>query len=241
MTSPPQHTDVGAYALGILDAEDVPRFEEHLATCERCAAELDGLVALEPVLAEAAAGEGAGEGPGPAVLAGLLDEVAAVRRTRRRNRLYLVAAAGALIVGGPLAAVALTAGGTNGGPDDLAHSSPARAMYEHGEKHGATDPVTDVAATVSLEKKPWGTHVALRLANVTGPLTCDLVAVGRDGARQTVTTWAVPPSGYGVKGGSSKWNREPLFTHGGAAMNRDDIDHFEVRTLDGRRLASVKV
>ncbi|UNO41765.1 zf-HC2 domain-containing protein [Streptomyces sp. MST-110588] len=300
-TQPIHHTDVGAYALGVLDAADAARFEEHLAECERCAAELDALMDLPPLLAELAAprredvgedgvwgdsvrgdgvrgdgvpGNGArengawengvrGDGvredgagrraarpvpdlealtpaPGPGLLDGLLDEVAAARRTRHRRRLYLVAAAAALIVGGPLATAALTSGsGGEETPESLA--GYARTVYEYGEKAGTVDPVTKVAASVAMEPRPWGTHVALKLGNVKGPLTCDLVAVGKNGAEQTVTTWAVPKGGYGLKDGAAKWNREPLYTHGGAAMNRRDIDHFEVRTLDGRRLAEVKV
>ncbi|MEU7199927.1 zf-HC2 domain-containing protein [Streptomyces sp. NPDC045470] len=240
---PVAHTDVGAYALGVLDADEAARFEEHLAGCGRCAAELDGLMGLPPLLADARESapdpEAVTPAPGPGVLAGLLEEVGAVRRTRRRRRLYLVAAAAVLVVGGPLTTYALTAGDTAEPPEHL--TSYARTMYEHGEKVGTVDPVTKVAASVSMERKPWGTHVALKLANVKGPLTCDLVAVGKSGAEQTVTTWAVPPGGYGLKDGAAKWNKEPLYTHGGSAMNRSYIDRFEVRTLDGRRLAEIKV
>ncbi len=149
----------------------------------------------------------------------------------------------ALIVAGPLAGAALT--GSHASAPDHGGASAAKEMYEEGDKIGAVDPVTRVDATVSLQNKPWGTHVALRLGNVKGPLTCDLVAVGKNGAEQTVTTWAVPPPGYGLpdKGDASpgKWSREPLYTHGGAAFNRADIARFEVRTLDGRRLATVTV
>ncbi|MFG3259212.1 anti-sigma factor family protein [Streptomyces sp. NPDC048172] len=230
---PAEHTDVGAYALGVLDAVEAERFEEHLAECDRCAAELESLTALPPLLAEHAF-----EGPPPEPSAGLLDrlleETATERRTRRSRRLWLVAAVFALIVGGPLAAVAVT-----GGPGDEGHGRPvsaAREMYEHGEKISSVDPVTHARATVSLEKKAWGTHVALKLGNVTGPKECELIAVGRDGGRQTVTTWSVPRAGYGVSHAAA-----PLYAHGGAAFSRDEIARFEVRTLSGERLATVRV
>ncbi|MBT2383704.1 zf-HC2 domain-containing protein [Streptomyces sp. ISL-11] len=235
-----QHADVGAYALGVLDDADATRFEEHLAGCPRCAAELDDLMALTPLLDDLkdATPDPAvlTARPGPALLDGLLGEVAAARRARRTRRLCLVAAAAALIVAGPLVGSALTS------QDPPSHStvSAAKQMYEEGEKIGGVDPATKVDATVSLQPKPWGTHVALRLGHVKGPLTCDLVAVGKDGERQTVTTWAVPPGGYGLDKGE-KWNKEPLYTHGGAALNRNDISRFEVRTLDGKLLATVGV
>ncbi|MEU8551183.1 anti-sigma factor [Streptomyces roseoverticillatus] len=250
-----QHTAVGAYALGVLDDADAARFEEHLAGCPECAAELDGLMGLTPLLAElkesAPAPEALAPRPDPALLDRLLGRVAAGRRARRVRRLCLVAAAAALIVAGPLVGAAVFSGEA---PD---HSgvSAAKQMYEDGEKIGAVDPATKVDATVSLQQKPWGTHVALRLAHVRGPLTCDLVAVGKDGERQVVTTWAVPPGGYGLdatdRAGTGdksdspdkgdKWGKEPLYTHGGAALNRNDISRFEVRTLDGKLLATVKV
>ncbi|MGK5731604.1 zf-HC2 domain-containing protein [Streptomyces sp. URMC 124] len=262
-----RHTEVGAYALGVLDAADAARFEEHLAGCARCAAELDGLMGLTPLLAElkesAPGPESVAPRPDPALLDGLLAAVAAGRRARRTRRLCLAAAAAALIVAGPLAGAAVF---SEKAPD---HSgvSAAKQMYEDGEKIGAVDPATKVDATVSLQPKAWGTHVALRLSHVRGPLTCDLVAVGKNGERQTVTTWAVPPGGYGLDGSDGetgagagegggegaggeageragkggKWSKEPLYTHGGAALNRNDISRFEVRTLDGKLLATVKV
>ncbi|MFI9311309.1 zf-HC2 domain-containing protein [Streptomyces triculaminicus] len=238
------HTAVGPYALGVLDEADAARFEEHLAECPRCAAELDDLMGLTPFLAEF---KESSPDPGlltvrprPELLDRALDDVTATRRARRVRRLCLAAAAAALIVAGPFAGAALTARDV---PD---HSgvSAAKQMYEEGDKIGAVDPVTKVDATVSLQNKPWGTHVALRLGNVKGPLTCDLVAVGRNGQEQTVTTWAVPASGYGLDkgdGSPAKWGAEPLYTHGGAAFERADIARFEVRTLDGKHLATVRM
>ncbi|MFF5722958.1 hypothetical protein [[Kitasatospora] papulosa] len=33
--------------------------------------------------------------------------------------------------------------------------------------------------------------------------------------------------------------QHPLYVHGGAAMARSDIDHFEVPTFDGERLVAI--
>ncbi|MEU5241814.1 anti-sigma factor family protein [Streptomyces lydicus] len=244
-TQPDRHTDVGAYALGVLDAADAERFEAHLVGCDRCAAELEELMGLTPALAEFKASAPTPETltavPGPRLLNGLLDEVAGTRRGRARRRLFLVAAAVVLIVGGPLAALSLK-GGTDAPPTAAPPLANAvRAQYAEGEKAGSVDPVTKVSAGVSMAPRPWGTQVVLELANVKGPLACDLVAVGKDGRRQTVTTWAVPKGGYGIPGSAAKWNREPLYAAGGAALDRADIDHFEISTLEGRRLATVKV
>ncbi|MFJ8671288.1 anti-sigma factor family protein [Streptomyces sp. NPDC093589] len=243
-TQPDRHSDVGAYALGVLDGADADRFEAHLVGCDRCAAELEHLMGLPPLLAEfkesAPTPQTLTAVPGPGLLDGLLREVSAGRRSRGRRRLFLVAAAAVLIVGGPLAALALTKGGSQeASAPPLANA--VRAQFDAGEKAVSVDPETKVSAGVSMAAKPWGTQVVLQLANVKGPLTCDLVAVGKDGKRQTVTTWAVPEGGYGIKGSAAKWNREPLYAAGGAALNRGDIDRFEIRTLAGERLATVDV
>ncbi|MEU9117709.1 zf-HC2 domain-containing protein [Streptomyces sp. NPDC048483] len=244
-TQPGRHSDVGAYALGVLDAVDAERFEQHLVGCDRCAAELEELMGLSPLLAEfketAPTTETITAVPGPAVLDGLLGEVAATRRGRGRRRLYLVAAAAALIIAGPLATLALSGGGTKQEPAAPPLAAAVRAQYAAGEQVTAVDPDTKVSAGVSMAAKPWGTQVVLRLAGVKGPLTCDLVAVGKDGRRQTVTTWAVPKGGYGIKGSAAKWNSEPLYAAGGAAFRRGDIDRFEIRTLTGERLGGVDV
>ncbi|MFI0789127.1 anti-sigma factor family protein [Streptomyces lydicus] len=244
-TQPDRHTDVGAYALGVLDAADAQRFEAHLVGCDRCAAELEELMGLTPALAEFKASAPTPETltavPGPRLLNGLLDEVAATRRGRARRRLFLVAAAVVLIVGGPLATLSLK-GGTDAPPAAAPPLANAvRAQYAEGEKVDSVDPDTKVSAGVSMASRPWGTQVVLELANVKGPLSCSLIAVGKDGRRQTVTTWAVPKGGYGIPGSAAKWNREPLYAAGGAALDRADIDHFEISTLEGRRLATVKV
>lgn len=241
-----EHTAVGAYALGVLDEAEATRFEEHLAGCPRCAADLDDLLGLALPLADLkeATPDPAvlTARPGPQVLDRLLDDVTATRRSQRTRRRLLVAAAAALIVAGPLAGAAVTA---QNAPDHSSVSA-AKQMYEDGDKYGAVDPDTKIDATVSLQDKPWGTHVALKLSHVKGPLTCDLVAIGKNGKEQIVTTWAVPASGYGMdKGDGStqggKWGKEPLYTHGGTGFNHQDIARFEVRTLDGRHLATVGV
>lgn len=246
MTGPARHTDhtdVGAYALGVLDAADAARFEEHLAACPRCAAELDGLMGLTPLLADYKESMPPHEetvsrpAPRPEMLPALLEHIAVTRRRQRVRRACLAGAASAMIVAGPLAALAVTAEGE----PDHSGTSMAQQMYQEGDKYGAVDPGTGVDATVSLMDKPWGTRVVLKLANVKGPLSCDLVAVGKNGRTQTVTTWAVPASGYGIDKGGDKWGQEPLYTHGGTAFNREEIARFEVRTLDGQHLATVNM
>ncbi|MEU7582746.1 zf-HC2 domain-containing protein [Streptomyces sp. NPDC041068] len=248
------HETVGAYALGILDDAEATRFEEHLAVCEICQHQLDEFSGMEPMLAALAdmpgpdgvpeIGEQLAVRPSPRLAERLVDEVSAKRDRKRRRGLYLVAAAAALIIGGPLTVLAVT---DDGGSQEVAAdphpSSPAEDAFFHHmeEKSKATDPATKVSATVGTESKAWGTHTVLELKNVKGPLKCSLIAVGKDGSKETVSTWSVPKWGYGIKDSPNKWARSPLYVHGGAAMDRNDIDHFEVTTFDGERLVKVDV
>ncbi|MBT2493744.1 zf-HC2 domain-containing protein [Streptomyces sp. ISL-96] len=232
MSTNQRHRDVGAYALGVLDPADSFRFEEHLADCATCAVRLSEFAALESTLAAYAhPGAGAGfvqpERPTPGLLDRLLDRVEAGRRQRGRRRMRLVAAAAALIIAGPVATLALQPGAADGDDDG------GRV-----QRYAATDPASGVSASVALRDRGWGSGVGLELARVKGPLTCELIAVGKDGEEQTVTTWAVPEGGYGMPG--VEGHEEPLRTEGGAALRGTEIDRFEVRTVDGRHLVTVE-
>ncbi|WP_354639252.1 anti-sigma factor [Kitasatospora camelliae] len=209
------HVDVGAYVLGVLDPADRDRFEAHLAGCPRCAADVAELGSLEPLLAELAEVGGPAEQPSGQLLDRLVGEVSATRRRSRVRRLALVAVAAVLVVGGPAATWALT---------DTAARQPAVAV----QQFSATDPATGVSATVGVSPRKWGSEISLALSNVPGPKSCDLVAVSTRGERQTVTTWSVPPTGYGADAA--------LRTTGGAGLMPGDIDHFEIRTLDDTQL-----
>ncbi|MET8842994.1 zf-HC2 domain-containing protein [Streptomyces rubiginosohelvolus] len=250
-----EHDAAAAYVLGILDDAQASDFEAHLAGCARCAAHLDEFAGMEPMLAMLAEAPSAVPGarpvphvpekPVPRLLGGLMDEVARRRHRRSRRSRYWVAAAAALIVGGPVAAFAVTAGDDRGGgPVAVGEphpTSPAEdAFFEHmTEKVSATDPTTRVGASVGMEEKAWGTHTVLELKNVKGPQKCTLVAVSKTGEEEIVTSWSVPQWGYGIEGATNPAAKAPLYVHGGAAMDREDIARFEVRTFDGERLVEI--
>ncbi|MFI7895837.1 zf-HC2 domain-containing protein [Streptomyces sp. CACIS-1.16CA] len=203
------HIRVGAYALGVLGSADTFRFEEHLADCPRCRLRAGEFAGVRDGLAEA----GPPVDPGPGLAERLTAAVAAGRRRAGRRRLALVAAAVVLAVGGP-AAVA----GWSGGPAEGAGA----------QRWSGTDGASGVAAVVTAAGREWGTAVALEVARVPVVGACALVAVGRDGSEETVGSW----SAGGAEGG-------PVEVSGGAALRPEGIDHFEVRTADGRRLVTV--
>jgi hypothetical protein len=183
--------------------------------------------------------------PGPRLAEKLVDEVAERRASKRRRNFYLVGTAAALIIGGPFAAVATTGGGDDGGGGRKTEATrtaagPAESAFAAmPDRVTATDPATEVSATVALEKKAWGTEAVLELKNVKGPQKCSLIAVGKNGERETLSSWTVPDWGYGIPDATTEKAKKPLYVHGGAAFEPNQIDHFEVMTFDGERLVEV--
>lgn len=216
------HTDVGAYALGLLEDHDRRAFEVHLAHCRSCAAELGGLSRMRELLA--------GVEPEPVASDELID-VLRRRRTPIRppapNRILLAAAAGFVLIAG-----GVTAGLTLGDRPPAATQS----IMAQGEHRSGTDPATGARGTVALISHGWGTWVALDLSNVRGPLNCELVAVNASGGKHVVTGWAVPAKGYGVPGSPGH-----LTVEGGVADPLADIVRFEVRVSDGSNLLTIPV
>ncbi|MGW3970391.1 zf-HC2 domain-containing protein [Streptomyces ardesiacus] len=213
MRSLERHGDVGAYALGVLEEAEAFRFEDHLMECPRCAAQVTefGPATRQLMLYRKATPRVVHPlaGPGPRLLDRLLSEVATRHRAGRRRVLYAVAAAVVCAVAGPGAVLYASQG-------------------ERTAPLTATDARSGVWARVTAEDETWGTGVRLEVRDGTGPRSCRLVAVGRDGSEQTVTSWTVP--GYGDRSHTVR---------GGAALHPDEIDRYEVRTADGGRLVTL--
>ena len=228
MSSQVEHTDVGAYALGLLEDGDRRAFEAHLRGCRMCQAELSEMAGTAGALSALGA-DGAGPAPGQgrdepsAAPAPVIDMM---RRRRREDRRFR---RGAYVVGTAAAAAALAAGigvGTVLGGDETAPEQQPPAAVT-GDRFQARNASTGASGTVGLVDKGWGTQVGLELRGIKGPLRCRLEAVSRNGERSVVAGWRVPDKGYGVPG-----QPKPLVMQGGTGLARQEISRFEVR-LDG--------
>ncbi|MFJ7997228.1 anti-sigma factor family protein [Streptomyces sp. NPDC096310] len=177
--------------------------------------------------------------PSPQLLDKLVDEVAAKRVKRKRRGLYLVAAAAALIVGGPVAVGVATQGGGSGSTNIEARSTPAKEFGQMTHRVGATDPTTKISGTVAMEEKLYGTLMTLELKNIKGPLKCSLIAVSKTGEQEVATSWSVPKWGYGIPDSTNEDARKPLYIQGSTSMSPSEFDHFEVRSFDGKRLLDI--
>jgi hypothetical protein len=103
-------------------------------------------------------------------------------------------------------------------------------------RHSATDQATGVSADATLAAKPWGTQVSFAVSNIRGPLSCRLVAVGKDGHSEVLSTWSVPPEGYGTSEQS-----QPLSLQTATALTPDQIAGLQVQAVEAGRPAKTLV
>jgi hypothetical protein len=231
------HTDVGAYSMGLLEERDRREFEDHLAGCPACAAEVAELSPMAALLrgvelrgAEpaSAAGEAPADGSPEAQVTDLIRRRARQQRHRRRWQAAVGAAAGIVLIGGGIGAgIALAPQHAN---------PPAPGVALTGQLHSATNPGTGVAGTVGLVAKAWGTQVTLDLSKVRGPAECELIAVSRTGERRVVMGWLVAAPGDGVPGHPAH-----LVIRGGTSIPRSDLARVDVDVVNGRTLVSIPV
>jgi hypothetical protein len=218
-----EHIDVGAYALGLLEQADRQAFEEHLATCPACAAELAELSGMKDLLTGLDPVPSATEETSEAEVVDLVRRHAAGRRRRARWRVTLSAAA----------AVVLLAGGVAIG---LASASrPAPPAHGKVVSHSATNHVTHVRGRVSLAAKTWGTMITLDLFGVAGPLDCQIVVVSRSGEHQVLGSWLVPPHAhFGLPG-----HPNPLVIEGPSGIKINDLSRVDINVVKGSTLVSI--
>jgi hypothetical protein len=240
------HFDVASYALGVLDARDAARFEDHLIDCERCAYELESFVQVADLLSEVDAGaviaaeETRRDG---VVLQKMMGEVRHERRRANSRRLYSLAAAvvvfamlaiGGFIIGnrnadGTAPAVTTNAQRGSSQQDPLPENGNGPGIGGPdlaGQRYDGTDPRSGVSAAMGLEKKDWGTQISFAVSNIKGPKVCRLMVVHTDGTTESLSSWTVGERGWGTAA-----NPQPLLLQAVTATPREDIAHVQVQEI----------
>lgn len=241
MTALPDHIDVAAYVLGVLDEDEVDAFENHLAQCRKCALDLKDFAVLPDLLDEAdQAGllrGTAGERPDGRSVRAMLDSVSIDRGRKRRNYALAAAAVAVLLVGGTAAAtVQLTDGKTT----TTAQSSPntgappkqsnvANNETDVFQELSRSDPKTGLSAKIHARPEAWGTSIEFEVEGAKGPGRCDLVALTRDGGTMPVTSWLV--GAPAING-----DKPAVLLNGGLGMRWNEIAAFVVRDAGGATL-----
>jgi hypothetical protein len=252
--------DVAGYALGVLDDEDSTRFENHLATCVWCADELDSLMPVAGMLAEvdrAAFVRAEESAKDPRMLSEMLNTVAYRRSKTNVRMLALAASVVAVMIVVGLALVLSNPGSNNSGrnvvagqnntlapqgggnPTPSASASVAAPAIggpgndDIGEHLAATDATTGVRLDVLVAAKPWGTQLSFAVTNVHGPLRCRMVTVEPNGTTEVVSSWQVPPDGYGTP-----QHPEPLTLQAHSALAPQQMARVEIQTIDATGTAT---
>ncbi|MDC2954141.1 zf-HC2 domain-containing protein [Streptomyces gilvifuscus] len=213
MRSQERHRDVAAYALGVLDEADAFRFEDHLMECARCAAHVTefGPVTRQMMLYRRSTPRFVSPmtSPGPQLLDKLMAAVANRHRATRRRFLYGLAASVAIAAAAP--GIMMLANGSDGAV-----------------RMAATDAKTGVWAQLTTADADMGSNVELEVKDAAGPRACRLVAVGRDGSEQIVTSWTVPDH-----------DARPITMRGSTAMHIAEIARYDLRTAQGQHLVTL--
>ncbi|MFC0003984.1 anti-sigma factor family protein [Micromonospora siamensis] len=248
------HMDVAAYALGVLDQQDTERFEEHLATCWACAAELETMVPVVGLLS-GIDGETMMALEQTATDPALLDRtLVAVRAHRRRSRMrQVLATAAAVVVVAGVTGVGVAALSDSTAPpqalptvqptapDDEPTPGPTRSGPGVGgpsevpevDPISRTDPATGVKADLWLESKEFGTAISFNLSRLPGPRTCRMVVVRKNDTTEVLSSWSVPGTGYGTN-----TNPQPLQLQASTSAARGDIARVQVESVDTNGVAS---
>jgi putative zinc finger protein len=241
VTALPDHIDVAAYVLGVLDEDEVDAFENHLAQCRKCALDLKDFAVLPDLLDEAdQAGllrGTAGERPDGRSVRAMLDSVSIDRGRKRRNYALAAAAVAVLLMGGTAAAtVKLTSGTTStvAQPTDDAASPPKQSNVANNETDvfqelSRSDPKTGLSAKIHARPEAWGTSIEFEVQGAKGPGRCDLVALTRDGGTMPVTSWLVAAP-------SLNSDKPAVELNGGLGMRWNEIAAFVVRDANGATL-----
>ncbi|MER5176963.1 zf-HC2 domain-containing protein [Streptomyces sp. NPDC002896] len=227
---------LGAYVLGALDEQEVRAVDEHVASCQRCREELDGLREMESALGEVppeAFLDGPPEG-GDLLLQRTLRQVrnerAGVERRRRVVLAAVAAVAAAAVLGGGVLIGRGVGGGTTevAGPDPSSTSAPATppAGTKVGEGTSAT---TGSRMTVKVIPAADWVRVNASVNGIPAGERCRLIVVAKDGSREVAGSWLVANEKKGAN------------LDGSAAVPVDKVDKVVVENDKGKEYVAVQL
>jgi hypothetical protein len=232
-------TSLGVYVLGAIDPSERAEVDAHLPACSRCRDEVAALAGLPALLGRVSEDQIAEVAEPPdALLESLLAAAAAERpNPRRRWAVLAVAAVFVLIAGAVLGGVLIpdSRNDTALPPPTTSQSPPPTSPAPsppatHGqERREATDPATNVTASLFMKAEEWGTALTLQLKGAEPGWRCRLYAIAKDGRRDSAGSWTVQ---YGGNEGYEEF-------HGSTMIPRSELSRFEIITLTGRKLVVI--
>lgn len=217
MSSDRHAQSAAAYVLGALDPAERAAYEEHLATCASCRAEVVDAESVMPFLQVSEEGDLDRVEEVPPLPDTLLPRLLAAERHERRRRRRLrvglgaVAAACVLVLG-----TVVIASRSGGGPD----SRPMAAAQP-----------TSLRATAALEATGSGTRITVRCWDRTGAASAGyaytLSARSRSGRVTPLGTWRLDDG-------------QPITFTTSSSLTADEIAAIDISDIDGTTLLELK-
>jgi hypothetical protein len=217
--------ELGAHALGLLDAAQSRAVEEHLVGCAACRREWEELREMVHLLDDVPP-EVFLEGPpdGDLMLQRTLRQVRSEAGSRGRRRGFALAAAAAVTVAAVLGGGVLI-GRTTAAPAVTAAPAPAAdaVILSGGGAPG-------VSMTATLTPATGWVRLTASVQGVPAGERCLLVVVARDGARHIAGGWLVPAGGWA----------DGMTLDGSATVPLDEVAQVVVENEAGRRFATAQ-
>jgi anti-sigma factor RsiW len=228
-------TQLGAYALGALEPDEVREVDEHLATCAECRAEVAELAEMKDFLGEVppeAFLDGPPEG-GDLLLQRTLREVRALASepepapaqtptpVKRRSRWLLVAAAFVLIAGALGGGVAL----------GRQTASPADEPVAGYKQVTATDTGTGTTMATTVEPRAGWSWIRVNITGLKAGAECQMFVTDKSGKTWGAGSWVVSP----------KAAREGSVFGGGVLVPLDQVRSVEIKTLQGEHVVTATI
>jgi anti-sigma factor RsiW len=202
----PQLLSIGAYTLGTLEPDDHLRITAHLEDCATCGAAVQEFVLLPGLLDRVDRADAVAAQPAPSESAfQRLAAAAASQRLDRRRRWAVAAAVAAAVI------VAVVASSVV-----WSHTNQSRTT-------AVAASAGSVHARATLEPVATGSRLTLRLSGVPAEQRCRLIAVSRDGHRETAASWKATYRGTATINGTT-------------GIPAATLASLVVETVDGREL-----
>jgi anti-sigma factor RsiW len=215
--------ELGAHALGLLDAAQSRAVEEHLAGCPACRREWEELRGMVDLLDDVPP-EAFLDGPPDAdlVLQRAVRQVRAEATGQRRRRRFQLAGAAAAAV-----AVVLTGGvliGRETAPPPAVVAAPNAVQL-------SGDGAPGVSMTATLTPAAGWVRLTTSVKGIPAGERCYIVVVARDGTRQIAGSWLVSQSGW----------RDGITLDGSALVPLDQVAEVVIENEAGREFATASV
>ena len=229
---------LGAYALGLLDPDEVRAVDVHLVDCVSCRVELARLVVTRDALGEVPPEfflDGPPEG-GDLLLQRIIRTVRAAgsqpltgrpRRFRRQSAAAVVILAFGLSVGAVIGRQTALIGQANGPPTPTVSASIDASS---GQTLTGVNPATGASMTVVVKPAVGWVRLHADVRGVPAGTPCQLIVTRHDGTSTVAGSWLVSAIG----------EQQGTVLDGSALVAPDEMATVSVRTPDGRTIVTAK-